>query len=123
MTEDELSKAAMTEKYPESNYPYDWLAWYKLRDVYRDFKAGKTSKDSAAETKKSILDARQKEIARNTEHFKAEKHLADFWYKIHAAATVYMKDPTIEHADKFVEAVYGASRLKTNREEAEQNGS
>ena len=69
LTEDELSKAAMMEKYPDSNYPYDWLAWYKLRDVYRDFKAGKISKDLAADTKKSILESRQKEIDRNTEHF------------------------------------------------------
>lgn len=111
----------MLEKYPDSAYPYDWLAWYKLRDVYRNYKAGKISKEIAADTKKSILVARQTEIDRNTEHFKAEKHLADFWYKIHAAATVYMKDPTIEHADKFVEAVYGASRIK--REGEETNGS
>lgn len=116
MTEDELSKAAMTEKSPDSALPYDWLAWYQLRDVYRDFKAGKITKEQGESAKASIFRGRQKEIDRNRMQQDAEQHLAKFWADIHAAANAYAKDPTIEHADKFFETVYGGVPRR-NKEE------
>jgi len=117
MTEEELSKAAMKEQYPESNMAYDWLAWYKLRDVYRDFKAGRISKEQGEDRKRSIFRYRQQQVDDYQARLRLSKHFADFWRKIEEAATLYNKDPTIEHADKFVEAVYGAGRLKRTETE------
>lgn len=117
LTEDELSRAAINEQFPETNASYDWLAWYKLRDVYRDFKAGRISKDLGEQRKRSIFQSRQNEIDFINGHWRMEKHVADLWKGIEEAGHAYMKEPTIEHADKFVEAVYGAGRLKRDRAE------
>lgn len=119
MTEEELSRAALTERYPESNMPYDWLAWYKLRDVYRDFKAGKISKDEGEVRKRNIFTDRQKEINDHEARYRLDRHFADFWRKIEEAGTTYRKDPTIDNADRFMVAVYGAGRLERKRPETE----
>lgn len=118
MTEEELSKAAMTERYPESNMSYDWLTWYKLRDVYRDFKTGRIGKSEGEAQKKSIFLSHKKAIDEYNQRRKVDLHFADFWRKIEEVGTVYRKDPTIANADRFLEAVYGVGRLdRTEREE------
>lgn len=112
-TEDALCRAALAEKIPDGPIrPWDWLAWYQLRDLYRDYRAGKISTEQGNNMKRSIFKYRNEQIFRDTENTKASSNLARFWVKISDAARTYCKDPTIDHADKFVEAVYGASRLK-----------
>jgi len=112
LTDEELSRAAINEQYPDSNMPYDWLAWYKLRDVYRDFKAGKISKKQGEDAKKNIFQSRQKEINEKESSQAASLRFGQFWAKVEDAGRAYMKDPTIEHADDFVRTVYGVGRLK-----------
>ena len=112
MTEDELSRCAASEQYPDSGMDHDWLAWYKLRDVYRDFRAGRIGRTEGEQTKTSIFRYRQENIDRDEGHRKAYLHLAEFWKRIEQAGSDYMKNPSVETADKFVEAVYGAGRLK-----------
>ena len=116
LTDEELSKAAMTERYPNSNMSYDWLAWYKLRDVYREYKAGRITKEEGEAQKAEIFGYRQKDIDRQDGHKKVEIHFAQFWAKIEEAGRNYMKEPSLEHADRFLEAVYGAGRLQKPRE-------
>lgn len=111
MTEEELSRAAMTERYPESGMPYDWLAWYKLRDVYREYKTGRITKAEGEAQKESIFRARKEEIDKTESSKKAALRLGKFWIAIEEAGKNYMKEPNIDNADLFVKAVYGAGRL------------
>lgn len=112
MTEEELSRDAMAERSPDTVFSYDWLAWYRLRDVYRDFRAGKITKETGEAIKNTVMKDRRKHIAEVEMRQTASRQLAEFWKEIQMTGVEYMKDPTIEHADRFVEAVYGTSRLK-----------
>lgn len=99
MTVDELSRLAYSGTPPDSAMPYEWLLWYRLRDIYSNVHDGATSKARGAE---------QKEQAVNS--YQTDKALYDasvqLWTRIEDAGTRYAKDKTIANADAFYEAVY-----------------
>ena len=111
MTEEEISKCALLEKFPNGAVVYDHLAWYQLRDVYRDYRSGKITKEEGEGIKQSIFKYRRTLITREDMAKQAAKHLADFWARIQCAGNEYAKNPTIDTADAFFEAVYRVGRL------------
>ena len=111
MTIDELSELAAKNERPDGAEPHDLLAWYELRDLYREYRAGRISKDQGGREKVRIIFDRQKYAEQNDTAEKDLQSRAAFWKAIENAATEYNLNPTIENADKFVKAVYGTNRL------------
>lgn len=115
MTIDELSALASKNERPDGAEPQDLLAWYELRDLYREFRAGRISKDQGGREKVRIIFDRQK-YAEQIESVRGElQRNASFWKSIEQAATEYNLNPTIENADKFIKAVYGTERMKERK--------
>ena len=99
MTIDELSRLAYSGTPPDSAMPYEWLLWYRLRDIYSKVRDGAMSKASGAE---------QKEQAVN--QYKTDKTMYDasvqLWTRIEDASVRYAMEHTIEAADGLYEALY-----------------
>lgn len=86
------------------------LLYFKLRDLYREFKAGRISQASGSDRKQKAIE-QYKLDKQNAE--KADGIVAwhvKFWNRIEQAGTEYRTAPSIETADKFVEAVYRVPR-------------
>ena len=99
MTVDELSRLAYSDTPPDSAMPYEWLLWYRLRDIYSNVRDGSISKADGA---------KQKEQAVNS--YQTDKALYDasvqLWTRIEDASVRYDKEHTIEAADGLYEALY-----------------
>lgn len=85
----------------------EWLLFYRLRDLYRDFRTGKVTKSGGEKRKGEIT--RQFEIDCQNELFveRCAAKNGELYKSIESAATAYRENKTLENADKFVEAVYG----------------
>ena len=108
LTPDEISALAAQEEKPDCDMTaIDWLLWYVLRDVYRDFKQGLISKEKGAERKRQALDIWE----RQTDRYHADRDLINrvvqLWKNVEAAASAYRKDRTLENADAIMTAIYG----------------
>ena len=90
---------------------HDSLTLRHLCDLYAVYRAGRLSKDAAAREKAALL--RELTRAREREELRdrIERKTAAMWKAIEAAGNRYGIERTLENADAFVEAVYGA-RLK-----------
>lgn len=86
-------------KAPESAYPYEWLLWYRLRDLYQAVAAGEKSIAKAKEEKITAINSYQSEKElweRNTKFFQTiEQH-----------AIRYSRERTVENADALYKAIY-----------------
>lgn len=86
------------------------LLWYQLRDLYRQFRSGGVTKADAANAKARFISEYNRNMANLfIDERIAEQH-AQMWKEIEAAGTAYRKGRTLEHADAFVDAVYGIRR-------------
>ena len=56
------------------------------------------------------LDCREREQA-----FARQKRQLDFWQNIERAANAYRREPSIENADRLLEAVYGVGRKERGK--------
>ena len=106
MTAEEITKLAAKGRLPEETLPCpERCLFYAMRDLYRQNKCGEISIEDG--------------FRRDCEQFNYAKTIfafhASMWKEIELAGSRYMKEPTIEHADEFVRAVYGAGRIKTSR--------
>ena len=100
MDVDTISRLAYSGTPPDSAMPYEWLLYYRLKEIYASVRSGGMSKTDGA---------KQKEQAVN--QYKTDKTLHDasvkLWARIEQAGTRYAKDKTISNADAFYAAVYG----------------
>ena len=111
LTPDEISALAAQDDKPNADMTtIDWLLWYMLRDVYRDFKHGHITKEQGAERKRQALDIWE----RQTDRYHADRDLINrvvaLWKNVEAAASTYRKDRTLENADAIMTAIYGMRR-------------
>lgn len=86
------------------------LLYYRLRDVYRQFRQKLITQESGADKKQKAIE-QYKLDKQNAE--KADGIVAwhvKFWNRVEQAGTEYRTSPSIETADKFVEAVYRVPR-------------
>ena len=84
--------------------------FYSLRDIYSENKAGHITKDEGKKRKQEAIGQYQRDC---TEFFRGKhilEHHARMWAAIELAGNNYRKEPTIEHADAFITAVYGVGR-------------
>ena len=106
----------MAEIMPETGEREDLLAWYKMRDVYREFKANRISKEEGESRRRSAFHFRAENIERIAQYARTQKRMADFWRAIECAASDYMKDRTLAHADTLIETIYGTNIIKRRTE-------
>lgn len=83
------------------------VLWYSLREIYRNYKDAVITK---AEGESQVEDA-MKQYRIDSTVLALQKmqiaHHAQMWKEIEIAGSTYRLDKSIEHADAFVEAVYG----------------
>ena len=87
-----------------------WL-FYALKELYSNYRQKLISKAEGERTKKEILRQYEEEKEKATRATKYADKAAKMWREIEAAGSAYRKEPTIEHADAFLEAVYGVGRI------------
>jgi len=97
---------------PDTESREDLLAWFKLRDVYREFRMHQIDRAEGESRKRSIFRHRTEEESRSQQHLVAQKRIADFFKTVELSASAYMKDRTIENADALIETMYGRGIIK-----------
>lgn len=119
-TIEEIQLAAYDfEQIPDADLPApEALLWYELRDVYDRYKnhiipkaVGESEKQKAMQryhNNRSTLDTAETIL----------RHNAKMWAAIEIAADAYRLDRTLENADAFITAVYGAG-IKQKGENAD----
>ena len=113
MTFDDISKLAAKNERPESGMTYiDYLAWYILRDIYRDFKAGLIDKERGEERKREALSIWECETQKVKQHRDDIFRVAELWKRVESAADAYRLDRTLDNADKLIYAIYGIMPTK-----------
>lgn len=128
MTAEEIIKLAAKGKLPEEPLPCpERCLFFAMRDLYRQNKSGEISKEEGRSQKQKVMnqfrhDCEQLDYSKTIFSFHA-----NMWKTIELAGSRYMKEPSIEHADEFVKAVYGVGRIKSLRkadieENENQNG-
>ena len=101
----------------------DWLLWYMLRDVYRDFKSGKLDAQKGAERKQHSLSIWEKESFRVRQLNELADRAGKLWTRVEMAASAYQKNRTLKNADKLIEAIYNIPvDAPVEAEQTEQNG-
>ena len=98
------------------------VMWYAFRELYRDFRDGKTRKAEAEKAKAEII---KRYHVQKTEYETMQnivRRQADMWNRIEVAGSRYGTERTIENADSFFEAVYDVKLKETKTGgENEQN--
>lgn len=108
MTDDQISQLAAKQEMPPDGMTYvDWLLWYMLRDIYRDFKSGKLDAQKGAERKRHALEVWEKESFRVRQLNELADSAGKLWKRIEIAGCNYRKDRTLENADALMKAIYG----------------
>ena len=108
LTVEELSKTAMQGRPPNGMTLPDRAAWWPLRHLYAEAKAGRITNDAARAAKKGIVQQREQDNAFMAEAQKAMRYNADLWQRIEHAASVYARSSgrTLE-GDALYKAIYG----------------
>lgn len=118
MTFDDISKLAAKNERPESGMTYiDYLAWYILRDIYRDFKACLIDKERGEERKREALSIWERETQKEEQFREQIFRVAELWKRIESASSAYQLDRTLENADKLIYAIYRVMPTKQGNNE------
>lgn len=94
------------------------VMWYAFRELYQNFRDGKTQKAEAEKVKAEIIKRYQ---AQKTEYDTMKnivRRQAEMWNRIEVAGSRYGTERTIKNADAFFEAVYDV-KLKSTDKDAE----
>lgn len=111
MTVEEISKLASRDTTPSDEMPCpERCLFYELRDIYKLHREGQIARTDAEKRKQKALRRFEQERNEFTKGKEILRLHAEMWRKIEATANAYRKEPTIEHADAFLEAVYGCGR-------------
>lgn len=84
------------------------LLFYRLRDIYTEAQAGVISNENGKKYKSQALAEYSKDRTFVDELSKMKIEQGRFWSRIETAAWEYSKNPSLETAQKFFEAVYNA---------------
>jgi len=95
------------------------VLWYAFRELYRDFRDGKTRKAEAEKVKAEIIKRYQVQKTEYDTMKNIVRHHAEMWNRIEIAGSRYGTERTIENADAFFEAVYDVKLKSTDKTENE----
>lgn len=109
---DTIALIAAKEEHPDAHNLHgpDRLLYYELRDIYRDYNAETLSLQTGEALKRKAVREYDRFIRKLADAEKTEFEHAKFWQRVEAAAVAYAKQPTVENADAFYEAVYRIPR-------------
>ena len=91
------------------------VLWYAFRELYRDYRAGKTTEDKAKSIKSEIV---KRYHVQKTEYETMQnivRRQAEMWTRIEIAGSRYGTERTIKNADAFFEAVYDVKLKPTDK--------
>ena len=94
------------------------VLWYAFRELYRDFRDGKTRKAEAEKVKAEIINRYQVQKTEYDTMKNIVRRQAEMWQQIEIAGSRYRLDRKLENADAFIEAVYDV-KLKSTDKDAE----
>lgn len=112
MTTEEISKLARSGSLPQESLltcPERCL-YFTLVNLYAEYKQKKITAEQGEKEKKAAIMQYQRDTADYLRHRNLILHYSQLWQNIELAASAYRKEPSIEHADAFLEAVYGVKR-------------
>ena len=105
MTVNDISLLAYSNTPPDSAASFEWLLWYRLRDIYENVRSGKITKRDGADAKTQAVNS-----------FNSERELFEryvmLWKRIEQAGTQYGLERSLDAADAFYRAVYGIQPVK-----------
>lgn len=117
MQVEEILKAAAKGVAPDEELQCpERCLFYAMQDLYRRYRDGLIAKSDGEALKADILQQYKRDRSNYDLKNALIKNQATLWSKIELSASRYAKDPTIEHADAFMESVYGVRRLQTPEE-------
>lgn len=91
---------------PEFQSLAQLLLFQCFRNLYRFAASSNITKEQGTREKQQILDAYRVNIFLEELHDSTQQ----MWKRIEAAAMEYRKNPSIDAADKLLEAIYGVGR-------------
>ena len=113
MNHEEIARFASKGRMPEEPLTCpERCYFYEMMEVYRQFKEGTITKHDGEVRKQRALKQLQEDNALFAQGKEILRLQAEMWRKIEASGSLYRKEPTLEHADAFLEAVYGCGRKK-----------
>lgn len=101
---------------PDGLKQWEQNAYIALRGLYQQYRAGAIDRETAAAEKRKIFKAARDAESMEAFWDKLAQSTVTLWREIEAAASAYAKEPTLENADAFYQAVYRVRR-KTGVEE------
>lgn len=111
-----LSKAAADGVMPDGLTLPERACWYRLRDIYCEYRDGASTIEQCTEEKRKALLQMEKDSEAWIEARGVHAHWAGFWQSIETAGREYAKAPSVETADRFYEAVYHVPRREQTLE-------
>lgn len=107
MTVDEILLAAANGIEPPELDAAEALLFCRMRESYRAFRAGEISKEAGSEAKKKAMAEYRVNSNKQEQGRSAHMRMARLWLTMEQAANAYRKEPSLETADRVMEAVYG----------------
>lgn len=113
MTEQEIAVFA-ANGYPiaDDTTPEIRALYYRLALLYLQYRFGLISAECGAQEKAAALMKFRKDRDEQMFDKKQRRHMLRFWQNTEAAANEYRLHPSIENADRLLEAIYGVGRKK-----------
>lgn len=110
LTADQISAYASVGEIPKDGMCYvDWLLWYMLRDIYRNYNTGKINKEHGSELKAKAVTVWEKEWFRIDQINQTANRAAELWRRVESAASAFRIDRTLDNADGLLAAIYGGT--------------
>lgn len=116
MTTDEISRLAKAGSLPEDkelSCPERCL-YHTLKNLYNQFREKKITAEQGDKEKKAALKQFQRDVFEYQRDKELIRHHASLWREIELTGSAYRKEPSIEHADAFLAAVYGVKQKMSN---------
>ena len=85
-----------------------------LKNLYNQFREKKITAEQGDKEKKAALMQFQRDIFEYQRDKELIQHHASLWREIELTGSAYRKEPSIEHADAFLAAVYGVKQKMPN---------
>lgn len=114
MTVDEIERAAMqAARTNNPDPPTDMLdahLYLALYSLYATHYAGQLTREQAGPMKRKLVSQYNKQKSSYDFDMQMARSTAKLWREIEAAGSTYAKEPNLENADAFFQAVYHVKR-------------
>ena len=99
-TVEAISKLAANGKAPQSARPYEWLLWYRLRDIYAQVFGGDMTREDGVKAIALAVNSYESEMTLYEEN-------TGLWKRIEEPSVRFATEQTVEAANALYMALYG----------------